>query len=499
MNTIEKIAKEIANNRLIPFAGAGVSYSQLHVDWNEICRKMNDITGYNGTDNLDSAQQLVDKIGKEEFCNFLKNYFYVDNFNDLLGENHLFLMALNYARYYTTNQDNLFEKCFEKYHRPLNVISDTDDFENYNPKNQVLYKFHGALEKPETVVFCKNDYEKRMPNKELFSLNPLDIQLMADTIAKGILFIGYSFNDPNIKLIFEHIGKITKGHKKNFYLIEYLHSQEFVDYLKQYNIIAVNPVDFYPDLSSEDAYSKFLSEVLTFAYRNQFDFFNKNIFNDTTIIPIKNAFELKVLNSFLEDKNIYIDKKIEQFRQCYDLSVVPEDYCELYKNGLIELLSDAKQENLKDITGNFLLLTLKNFKVAMDCMKLFYKKLNTINIDDSLERIQYTSISLNGFEGIRNLNLFAQCAALEELLEENEDIDCLLSYIQMCMYSKQTLEEIDNEDIKEYAVDIFKKAYSQTKKYVNPFNQAGFWLNTKSYEDIKNSLYCSLPKTSDFR
>ena len=56
MNTIEKIAKEIANNRLIPFAGAGVSYSQIHVNWNEICRKMNDITGYNGTDNLDSAQ-----------------------------------------------------------------------------------------------------------------------------------------------------------------------------------------------------------------------------------------------------------------------------------------------------------------------------------------------------------------------------------------------------------------------------------------------------------
>ena len=87
-------------------------------------------------------------------------------------------------------------------------------FENYNPKNQVLYKFHGALEKPETVVFCKEDYKTRMINRDLSSLNPLDVQLMADTIAKGILFVGYSFNDPNIKLIFEHIGKITKGLNK---------------------------------------------------------------------------------------------------------------------------------------------------------------------------------------------------------------------------------------------------------------------------------------------
>ena len=103
MNLIEEIAEEIANNRLIPFAGAGVSFSHIHVNWNDICSKMNDITGYKGNDNLEAAQIMVDKIGKTEFCNFLKQYFYIDKFNDLFGENHLFLMSLNYARYYTVS------------------------------------------------------------------------------------------------------------------------------------------------------------------------------------------------------------------------------------------------------------------------------------------------------------------------------------------------------------------------------------------------------------
>ena len=499
MNLIEEIAEEIANNRLIPFAGAGVSFSHIHINWNDICSKMNDITGYKGNDNLEAAQILVDKIGKTEFCNFLKQYFYIDKFNDLFGENHLFLMSLNYSRYYTTNQDNVFEKCFEKYGRTLQIICDIDGFENYNPKNQVLYKFHGALEKPETVVFCKEDYKTRMINDDLSSLNPLDVQLMADTIAKGILFVGYSFNDPNIKLIFEHIGKITKGHKHNFYLLEYKHNEDFANYLKQYNIIAVNPAHFYPNSTQEEAYSKVLTDILYLAYKNQIDFFDKNIFNDTSIIPVKTKYEIEALNKVLSDKTVPLETKITQFRQCYDWANIPDDCSELYKNGFETLLIIIDEENLLDIVTGLQLVTLRNVKTALDCMKLYYKKLNTIVIKDELNRIHFTSINMNHLEGIKHLNLFAQCIAIDELLEEKENIENLLSFIQMCMYSKQTLDEIANTEMKEYVVSIFKKAYSTTTKYRNPLEMPGLWFKPKSYEDILNSLISNIPKAADYR
>lgn len=499
MNIIEEIAKEIANNRLIPFAGAGISLSHIHVDWNEICGKMNEITGYTGDDNLEAAQQLVDKIDKVEFCKFLKNYFYIENFNDLLGENHLFLMALNYARYYTTNQDNIFEKCFEKYHRPLHIVSDTEDFENYNPKNQVLYKFHGALEKPETVVFCKNDYKERMPDKELSSLNPLDIQLMADTIAKGIIFIGYSFKDPNIKFIFKHIGKITKGHKHNFYLIEYVHNEDFVNYLKQYNIIAVNPCDFFPGLSVEEAYSSLLKTLLEQSYKKQTEFFWNNVFNDTTITRIKIPYEVEAITHFLEDENVDIQKKITQFRQSYDLSVVPYDCGRLYEKGFKALISVINADDIQSVLGGLQNSTVENFESAINCLITYYKKLNTIQIKDDFSKIHYINVHIKAVKNIKHINLFAQAAALEEILNEKQDPSCFLSFIQMCAYSKDTVKEIEDGKMKEYIVTTFQKAYALTNHYSNPFETSGLWFKTSSFEDIMKSMLDSIPKPADYR
>lgn len=499
MSKIEEIAIEIANNRLIPFAGAGISFSQIHVDWNEICSKMNEITGYNGIDNLEAAQQLVNKIGKEDFCNFLKKYFYVDNFNDLLGENHLFLMALNYARYYTTNQDNLFERCFEKYHRKLHVISDTEDFEKYNPKNQVLYKFHGALEKPDTVVFCKNDYEERMPDKELSSLNPLDIQLMADTIAKGILFIGYSFNDPNIKLIFEHIGKITKGHKHNFYLIEYYHNQDFVDYLKQYNIIAVNPMEYYPNLSPNEAYSSLLKSLIELSYKNQTDFFWNNVFNDATIYRFKIPYEVESITHVMEDENIDVKVKIKQFRQAYDLSVIPYDCGGLYEKGFNALISAINEDDILSIIGGLQNSTIENFETALNCLISYYKKLNTIDIEDDFSKIHYIHVYIRSFKDIKHVNLFAQAAALEEIMNEKQNPNGLLSFIQMCLYSKDTINEITDAKMREYIISTFQRASTLTKNFSNPFNKAGLWFKTSSFEDIKKSMIETVPKPADYR
>ena len=157
------------------------------------------------------------------------------------------------------------------------------------------------------------------------------------------------------------------------------------------------------------------------------------------------------------------------------------------------------EENLLDIVSGLQLVTLRNIKIALECMKLYYKKLNTIVIKDELNRIHFTSIHMNHLEGIKHLNLFAQCIALDELLEEKENIENFFSSLQMCMYSKQTLDEIENTEMKEYVVSIFKKAYSTTTKYRNPLELPGLWFKPKSYEDIFNSLISNIPKAADYR
>ena len=500
MKLLEEIATEIANNRLIPFAGAGVSYSQLHVNWDDICEKMNDITGYKGSDNLEAAQALVDKSGKEVFCDFLRGYFYKNEFDDIHGENHLFLMGLNYSKYYTTNQDNLFELCFKKYKRELQIIADIDDFEKYNPKHQALIKFHGNLDKPETVVFCQKDYDNRMPNKEISDLNPLDIQLLSDTIAKGIIFIGYSFKDPNIKQIFEHIGEITKKHKHNFYLIEYDPDPSFEKYLKNFNIIAVNPLTIFPHMDKNAAYSKVLQEILTLAYKKQIDFFNKNFFNDTTIIPIRTNFEINCFKNFVIDPSINIDTKIEQFRQIFDFAIIPDDcgpaYYEIFKN----LIICSSRQNITIIERGLRNTKVFNLDSLIKCYTEYFKQLNKIQLteNDVREKISMISVNIRGYEKINHFEFFPIANALNEIIEAKESPDCLLSYLEVLHLSKDFIEEINDEKLRMFVTNSLAKAYNSSLKYTNPLNHHG-WLKMQSFNDILSELTSSLPKPADFR
>lgn len=500
MNILDEIATEIANNRLIPFAGAGVSYSQLHVNWNDICAKMNDITGYKGSDNLEAAQLLVDKIGKKDFCDFLKGYFYKREFDDIHGENHLFLMGLNYSKYYTTNQDNLFELCFEKYKRELQIIANIDDFEKYNPKYQALIKFHGNLDNPETVVFCQKDYDNRMPNKEISDLNPLDTQLLADTIAKGIIFIGYSFKDPNIKLIFEHIGKITKNHKHNFYLIEYDPDPAFEDYLKDFNIIAVNPLTLYPDMDQNAAYSKVLQEILTLAYKKQIAFFNQNLFNDTTIIPIRTNFEINCFKEYITDASIGIEKKIDQFRQIFDSAIIPNDCGPVYYEIIKNLIACSSRENIILIERGLRNAKVFNLDSLIKCYTEYFKQLNKIQLteNDVQEKISLISVHIRGYDKINHFEFLPIANALNEIIEAKESPDCLLSYLEILHLSKDFIDEINDEDLRSFINDSLSKAYNYSSKFSNPLNQRG-WLKMKSFNDILSELTSSLPKPADFR
>jgi hypothetical protein len=236
-NILDKVANELSLQRLVPFVGAGASFPQLKTDWDGICSKMNSKTGSIEKDNLRAAQKFIDKYGKKRFATFLKQNLIIQEFDDTLGENYLFLMALNCYHYYTTNQDNVFEKCFEKYHREFQIVSTLDTFKKMNPNQQTIFKFHGDLDYPESIVFSTNDYDRRMPiSKDLSSYNPLDIMLIADMISKGIFFIGYLFRDPNIINIFEHIGKIFDYKPPKSYLLQYIPDNQFENDMLKYNM-----------------------------------------------------------------------------------------------------------------------------------------------------------------------------------------------------------------------------------------------------------------------
>jgi hypothetical protein len=118
----------------------------------------------------------------------------IDDFVDSNGAAYLFLMGLQVRSYYTTNQDNVFEKCFAKYKRSLNVVASLDEMVTLDPTAPTLYKYHGSLDQPESIVFTATSYKQRYFSRtKLWDFHPMDIRLFSDLLGKSLLFIGYSF------------------------------------------------------------------------------------------------------------------------------------------------------------------------------------------------------------------------------------------------------------------------------------------------------------------
>ena len=68
-----------------------------------------------------------------------------------------------------------------------------------------IVKFHGDLDHPDQVVLTESDYQSRLTLQ-----SPLDYRLMSDLLGRVVLFVGYSFNDPNVSYLFRLItGKLA--------------------------------------------------------------------------------------------------------------------------------------------------------------------------------------------------------------------------------------------------------------------------------------------------
>lgn len=89
----------------------------------------------------------------------------------------------------TTNAD----KCFHKNFLPENILKWPKDFENEGIKKRRLYKIHGCISDPTSLIFTTKDYLARYSGKEDPAFHPFMVQLFSSQ--NPILFIGYSLNE----------------------------------------------------------------------------------------------------------------------------------------------------------------------------------------------------------------------------------------------------------------------------------------------------------------
>ncbi|CQR45868.1 hypothetical protein BN1058_00108 [Paraliobacillus sp. PM-2] len=207
------ILKELKNNNLAVFAGAGLSRGSGFVDWKELLR--------------DIADELELDVDKEMDLVSVAQYHYNANGRQTINEaiieefqrtseknkNMDILSRLPINTYWTTNYDSIIEDTLSSVKKVTDVKISQSQMKNYKPdRDAVVYKMHGDKEFPDETVITRDDYERYDSDRRMFTT-----QLKGELISKTFLFIGFSFEDPNLEQILSRIrvellGKSPKNH-----------------------------------------------------------------------------------------------------------------------------------------------------------------------------------------------------------------------------------------------------------------------------------------------
>ena len=208
----DDLIRLVREQRVIPFVGAGFSAGLGLPGWSDLLRDVAaDLKNENAGPVLtyDQVNELADK-------DFLRvaEYLYIRagrNIGPLRHSieralrtdmspsdslTHVELVNLGAPQVYTTNFDDLLEKTFRELDKSVEVVSLPRDVANANSTLTQVVKYHGDLRFDETLVVTESQYWTRLDFE-----SPMDLKFRSDLLGRSVLFMGYSFSDINIRVI----------------------------------------------------------------------------------------------------------------------------------------------------------------------------------------------------------------------------------------------------------------------------------------------------------
>jgi hypothetical protein len=171
------------------------------------------------------------------------------------------LADLKFPLVITTNYDQLFERSLEAANKHPHVFvyskeeyTRTDDFQEFSAEEPFVFKIHGDIDRPESIVLTDEDYIQfilRMTDKDPFY--PVPETFLYHFKKWPTLFIGYSLMDYNLRLLFKTLRwRIDRARIPDAYSVDLLPDPLIVDVWanqrKYVKFIAQDVWNFVPSL-----------------------------------------------------------------------------------------------------------------------------------------------------------------------------------------------------------------------------------------------------------
>ena len=211
---IRDILKELEEENVAVFAGAGLSMPAGYVSWEELLKPIAEELGIDikkEYDLVSLAQYYLNENGGHR-SELNRRLIEVFTQNTNTTENHKILAKLPIKNYWTTNYDKLIEQSIEEQSKRVDVKYTKKHLSITIPKRDaIIYKMHGDISSPDDAILTKDDYESYHVKMDLYLST-----LKGDLLNKTFIFLGFSFTDPNLDYILSRVRLAGISSKRHF-------------------------------------------------------------------------------------------------------------------------------------------------------------------------------------------------------------------------------------------------------------------------------------------
>lgn len=508
---VKDLRSSIENNKLIIFVGAGVSQNSGIPTWggliNEFARKMKydkckKCTHSKKGCKLHYCQYRYD-FTQDEFLK-IPQYFYnndkskghkkyqkliVDTLKSDNKSNPLndMIMTLLPKHIITTNYDKLLENSKNPNTTLYDIIVEDKDLLTHNSNNYII-KMHGDIDKPETIVLKEDDYINYQQEHIL-----IETYIKSLLVDHSFLFIGYSLNDYNLKLILGWIQYLAKEHSVNGkrpknYIIQVQNApiQKHIEkYFESNNIFILNTHDLpkeiiekYKDIDlpipgkevyaalnyiydeSNDYLFDSLPEILFKKYK-EFDAFKRISFED-----LLSVYSFGYTQNNGGNLYFYRPEEFMKLKLIIQSAEKKEQFIKqvFLKAGISEIQYKEDFISFKEEEENNLTIDDKLFELYLnnEYFKIIDMLDNTVKDDNLICYYYYLILPHTG-----NLNI--KLDEIEKTFNFKNKLDFIIYKYNRILFKQLTFKSI-TEDCKEFD-NIISNLPKQYKKYYHIFEK----------------------------
>lgn len=204
---LQKIQEAKDDHKLVFFIGSGMSKNVGLPDWSELINELKkDLNNVNDSDkekvdNLKVAQLYFLEFGEYEYIKKIKSFFPLEKTST--PNTHKLLIKIFPQYIITTNWDTVIEKAIDDEMALYDIVRSDRELINTSSTRKLI-KMHGDIEIG-NIVFKEDDYLEYSQNFPLIE-NYVKSILSTNTV----IFLGYSYNDINLKYITKWIQNSSK-------------------------------------------------------------------------------------------------------------------------------------------------------------------------------------------------------------------------------------------------------------------------------------------------